>query len=35
MLTGPNGGRLRVVTIWMNEEETGTTKFVTLLPDKL
>ena len=34
-LTGPNGGRLRVVTIWMNEEATGTTRFVTLYPDKL
>ena len=33
-LTGPNGGRLRVVTPWMNEEAAGTTKFVTLFPDK-
>ena len=34
-LTGPNGCRLRVVTLWMNEEAAGTTKFVTLFPDKL
>jgi len=33
-LTGPNGRVLRVVTIWMKEEATGETKFVTLLPDK-
>ncbi len=34
-LTGPNGRVLRVVTIWMKEDATGETKFVTLLPDKL
>jgi len=33
-LTGPNGRALCVVTIWMKEEATGQTKFVTLLPDK-
>jgi hypothetical protein len=34
-LTGPNGRLLRVVTIWMTEEATNETKFVTLFPDKL
>jgi hypothetical protein len=33
-LIGPNGRRLRVVSIWMIEEATGRTKFVTLYPDK-
>lgn len=33
-LTGPNGNVLRVVTIWMTEEATCTTKFITLYPDK-
>ncbi|HEV2435798.1 MAG TPA: hypothetical protein VG077_07355 [Verrucomicrobiae bacterium] len=33
-LTGPNGRKLRVVSIWMIEEATGRTKFVTLYPDK-
>ena len=34
-LTGPNGRALRVVTIWMKEDTTNQTKFVTLFPDKL
>jgi hypothetical protein len=34
-LTGPNGRTLRVVTIWMKENTTNQTKFVTLFPDKL
>jgi hypothetical protein len=34
-LTGPNGRGLRVSTIWMQENTTKQTKFVTLLPDKL
>lgn len=33
-LIGPNGRTLRVVSIWMAEEATGETKFVTLYPDK-
>ena len=33
-LPGPNGRALRVVTIWMSEEATGRTKFITLYPDK-
>ena len=33
-LRGPNGRILRVVSIWMKEDATGETKFVTLLPDK-
>lgn len=31
-LTGPNGQTLRVVTIWLAEDATGTTKFITLYP---
>ncbi len=34
-LTGPNGRILRVVTIWMKENATNQTKFVTLFPDRL
>lgn len=34
-LTGPNGRALRVLSIWMKENATGDTKFVTLLPDRL
>jgi len=34
-LTGPNGQVLRIVTIWMKENATNQTKFVTLFPDKL
>jgi hypothetical protein len=33
-LTGPNGRTLRVASIWMTEEATGWTRFVTLYPDK-
>ncbi len=33
-LTGPNGRALRVVSIWMKDDATGETKFVTLRPDK-
>ena len=33
-LTGPNGGRLAVRTIWITERLSGVTRFVTLLPDK-
>ena len=33
-LTGPNGITLAVRTIWMTEDLSGVTKFVTLLPDK-
>lgn len=33
-LRGPNGRPLRVVSIWMKEDATGDTKFVTLRPDK-
>lgn len=32
-LTGPNGRTLRVASIWMTEEATGQTKFITLYPD--
>jgi hypothetical protein len=33
-LTGPNGRALGVVSIWMTEDTTGETKFVTLYTDK-
>ena len=33
-LTGPNGRELHVVSIWMREEATGLTKYVTLYPAK-
>ena len=33
-LTGPNGRALRVVSIWMTESATGTTKFITLYPER-
>ncbi|MEW6347554.1 MAG: DUF6883 domain-containing protein [Thermodesulfobacteriota bacterium] len=33
-LTGPNGTDLPVCTIWMVEQSTGITKFITLFPDK-
>ena len=31
-LKGPNGRTLRAVTIWMQEHETGQTKFITMYP---
>ena len=34
MLSGPNGMALAVRTIWMTENLSGVTKFVTLIPDK-
>ena len=33
-LMGPNGRTLRVVSIWITEEATGETRFITLYPDK-
>ncbi|MBM4067150.1 MAG: hypothetical protein FJ266_16205 [Planctomycetes bacterium] len=33
-LTGPNRKSLTVCTIWMTENETGNTKFITMYPDK-
>jgi hypothetical protein len=33
-LVGPNTRVLRVKTVWMQEFGTGTTKFITLYPDK-
>ena len=33
-LTGPNGRRLSVVSIWMIERTGGATKFITLYPAK-
>ena len=32
-LTGPNGRTLRVLSVWMRENATGLTKFITLYPD--
>jgi len=34
MLTGPNGIRLAVRTIWITEHLSGITKFITLIPDR-
>jgi len=34
LLRGPNGVPLRVRTIWITEHLSGSTKFVTLIPDK-
>jgi len=33
-LKGPNGRGLDIVSIWMTESATGTTKFITLHPAK-
>jgi hypothetical protein len=33
-LTGPNGKRLNVITIWITLRVNGETRFVTLIPDK-
>ena len=33
-LNGPNGGRLRVMTVWITLAATGETRFVTLSPDR-
>lgn len=33
-LTGPNGNRISVISIWMVESTTGETKFITLYPAK-
>jgi hypothetical protein len=34
VLSGPNGMKLRVVSVWMTESESKTSKFITLYPDK-
>ena len=34
VLTGPNGVKLRMVSIWAALEATGETRFITLYPDK-
>ena len=33
-LTGPNGFVLNVRSIWMEEKLSGTTKFITLIPER-
>lgn len=33
-LTGPNEQTLKVVTVWMTEDATSLTKFITLYPAK-
>ena len=33
-LRGPNGVSLKVITIWMKEDASRQTKFITLFPDK-
>ena len=34
-LSGPNGQMVRVISIWITEQATGLTKFITLYPDKI
>lgn len=34
LLTGPSGQSLLLRTVWMQESESGMTKFITLYPDK-
>jgi len=34
IVVGPNGAVLALRTVWMREAATGSTKFVTLYPDK-
>ena len=34
ILKGPNGVLLKIITIWMKENKTQKTKFITLYPDK-
>jgi hypothetical protein len=34
LLTGPNGTKLRIRSIWMKEHLSGVTKLITLVPDK-
>lgn len=34
VLTGPNGKTLEVHTIWMTEDESKSTKFITMFPQK-
>ena len=33
-LVGPNGKRLSVISVWMTDNETRNTKFITMYPDK-
>ena len=33
-LLGPNGVSLKVITIWIREDASRQTKFITLFPDK-
>lgn len=33
-LQGPNGRVLKVISVWMLENATGLTKFITLYPDR-
>jgi len=34
LLTGPNGTALRIRSIWMKEQLSDVTKFITLVPDR-
>jgi len=34
VLSGPNGKKLKIVSIWMIESESKVAKFITLYPDK-
>ena len=33
-LVGPNGVTLQIRSIWMKENVSGVTKFITLIPEK-
>jgi len=34
ILVGPNGKSLSVLTVWMTDNETGNTRFITMSPDR-
>ena len=34
ILVGPNGKSLSVLTVWMTDNETGNTRFITMYPDR-
>jgi len=34
ILVGPNGKSLSVLTVWMTDNETGNTRFITMYPNK-
>ena len=34
ILVGPNGKSLSVLTVWMTDNKTGNTRFITMSPDR-